>query len=173
MFGTDGLIVIGKITGTHGVRGQVLIIPYSGDADSIIALHSFFLRSKQGEYASYEIQRAVAHKKRVLVSLKNFDSINQVLPLVGNELYIHRDQLPHLPDDEYYWCDLIGLTVTTVDGTELGELVDIIETGSNDVYVVRSDVQEVLVPALEDVVKDVDLEAGRMVVSLPDGLLDL
>ena len=109
----------------------------------------------------------------MILTLKPFDNINQVLHLVGREIYADRAALPELPSDEFYWSDLLGLQVVTADGEGLGELVDIIETGSNDVYVVKKNGREVLVPALEDVVMSVDLAGGRMTVSLPEGLLDL
>ncbi len=165
--------MIGKITGTHGVRGQVVILPYSGEAESIISLRSLYIHTKQGAFAPCEIQRAAAHKKRVLVTLKGFDSINEVLPFVGDELFIDRSQMPPLPEGEFYWCDLLGLTVVTDDGAVLGTLSGILETGSNDVYIVRSGEKEILVPATDDIVRAVDLSVGRMTVTLPDGLLDL
>jgi 16S rRNA processing protein RimM len=170
---THELIPIGKVLGTHGIRGQVRIIPYSGDSASITSLRTVLLRAPGGSYDSYELLRAIEHKKQVLVTLKGYDNINQVLSLVGREVFIRRDQFPRLPEGEYYWCDLIGLVVQTDAGEILGELVDIFETGSNDVYVVTSGAREILIPATEEVVLTVDLDAGRMIVHPPDGLLDL
>ena len=121
----------------------------------------------------FSVASAKAHGQRVILTLKQFDNINQVLHLVGREIYADRGSLPELPSDEFYWSDLLGLKVETEEGEALGELVDIIETGSNDVYVVKKDGREVLIPALEDVVLAVDLAANRMTVSLPEGLLDL
>lgn len=167
------LILIGKVLGTHGIRGQLRIVPYSGDPASITSLRTLILGTPGGQYQSFEIERAVAHKKRVLVKLKKLDDINQVLPLTGREVFIHHDQLPGLSDGEYYWCDLIGLEVRTEEGEVLGDLKNIIETGSNDVYEVTSGEREILIPATEDVVLAVDLDARRMTVRLPDGLLDL
>lgn len=167
------LIPIGKVMGPHGIRGQLRIIPYSGDSASITSLRSVLLRAPSGLYDSYELVRAVEHKKQVLVTLKGFDNINQVLSLVGREVFIRRDQFPRLPEGEYYWCDLIGLVVQTEGGETLGELTDIFETGSNDVYVVTAGAREILIPATEEVVMNVDLDAGRMIVRPPDGLLDL
>ena len=99
--------------------------------------------------------------------------INQVLPLVGRELYVRRSQLPPLADDEFYWFDLIGLRVVTDEGLELGRLENIMETGSNDVYLVRAEGKEYLIPAIEEVVKAIDLDAGVMTISPLEGLLDL
>jgi 16S rRNA processing protein RimM len=119
------------------------------------------------------VAHAAVHGKKVLITLKEFDNINQVLPLVGREVYALREQLPELSPDEYYWCDLLGLRVVTVGGEALGTLRDIIATGSNDVYVVSEGTREYLIPALEDVVVNIDLDAGVMTVSPPEGLLDL
>jgi 16S rRNA processing protein RimM len=90
--------------------------------------------------------------------------------LLGAEMVVPRGELPDPGPDTYYWADLIGLTVLTEDGGCLGELVEILETGSNDVYRVRGRQGEVLVPALASVVRRVDLIAGRMWVDLPEGL---
>jgi len=167
------LILIGKVLGTHGVRGQLRIVAYSGDPASITSLRKFLLCAPGGEYESYEITAAAEHKKRALVTLKGFDNINQVLCLTGREVYVYRDQLPAPSDGEYYWYDLIGLNVQTEDGEILGDLVDILETGSNDVYVVKAGDREVLIPATEEVVLDIDLKTKKMIVRPLDGLLDL
>ena len=166
-------VLIGKIQATQGIRGQLRVIPFAGDASSISQLEYVMIKAPDGTLEHFPVVSARAHGKRVILTLKPFDNINQVLHLVGRELYADRGSLPELPSDEYYWSDLLGLQVSTEEGEALGELVDIIETGSNDVYVVRKDGGEVLIPALEDVVLAVDLAANSMTVSLPEGLLDL
>ena len=166
-------VLIGKIQGTQGIKGQLRVIPFAGDASSISQLDSLCVKTPSGAMEEFSVVSARAHGKRVILTLRPFDNINQVLHLVGREIYADRVALPELPPDEFYWSDLLGLRVVTPDGEELGELVDIIETGSNDVYVVKKNGREVLVPALEDVVVSVDLAGGRMTVSLPEGLLDL
>jgi 16S rRNA processing protein RimM len=166
-------VLIGKIQSTQGIRGQLRVIPFAGDASSISQLENVMIKAPNGTLEPFPVVSARAHGKRVILTLKPFDNINQVLHLVGRELYADRSALPELPSDEYYWSDLLGLQVSSEDGEALGELVDIIETGSNDVYVVKKDGREVLIPALEDVVLAVDLAAGSMTVSLPEGLLDL
>jgi len=169
---SERLILIGKIAATHGIKGQLRVIPYSGDPESILALKAFLVENPKGGMERFELAQTTPHGKKVLVTLKPFDSINQVEHLVGRELYVRRDELPELPDDEYYWFDLIGLKVATDDGVDLGTLEEIFATGSNDVYVVKGDHRETMVPALEDVVLSVDLEHGQMTVALPEGLLE-
>src|SRR6185369_12153446 len=117
----------------QGIRGQLRVIPFAGDASSISELDSIMVKAPGGALERFPVVSAKAHGKRVILTLKPFDNINQVLHLVGRELYADRGALPELPDDEFYWSDLIGLQVVAEDGEELGELVDIIETGSNDV----------------------------------------
>ena len=167
------MVLIGKVQATQGIRGQLRVIPFAGDASSISRLEWVALKSPNGAMERFPVVSAKAHGKRVILTLKPFDNINQVLHLVGREIYAERAALPALPDDEYYWSDLIGLQVVTEEGEALGELVEIIETGSNDVYAVKKDGRELLIPALDDVVLAIDLAAGSMTVSLPEGLLDL
>ena len=166
-------LLIGKIQATQGIKGQLRVIPFAGDASSISELDVIYVKSPAGAMEKFSVASAKAHGKRVILTLKAFDNINQVLHLVGRELYAERGALPELPSDEFYWSDLLGLEVETEQGEALGKLVDIIETGANDVYVVKKNGREVLIPALEDVVLSIDLQAGRMTVSLPEGLLDL
>lgn len=167
------IILIGKISATHGVRGQLRITPFSGDVSSFLGLRAIKLKMPGGEMETFAVAEAKGHGKKVILSLQGYANINEVLHLVGREIYVLRNQLPELADDEYYWCDLLGLQVKTVDGEVLGKLVDIISTGSNDVYVVQGGGREILVPALDDVVLEVDSVAKLMIVRLPEGLLDL
>jgi 16S rRNA processing protein RimM len=170
---SNNLIVIGKVTGTHGVRGQLRIVTYSGNYESISKQRTVILCGPNGETEKFAIASSSLHGKKVLVVLEGFDDINKVQHLVGREIYAERDKLPKLADGEYYWCDLIGLKVVTTGGEHLGELFDIMATGGNDVYLVRSGKKEYLIPAIEDVVVSIDLEAGVMMVSPLEGLLEL
>jgi 16S rRNA processing protein RimM len=129
-----------------------------------------------GEARRYTVKSARPHKKVQLVCLEKIDHIDQAEPLVGSEVYVERADLPPLEKGTYYWSDIIGLSVFTIDGGFLGRVVGVIPTGSNDVYVVSASSgdkqQEVLVPALESVVLDIDLKQKTMRVDLPDGLVE-
>jgi 16S rRNA processing protein RimM len=169
----DDLILIGKITGTHGIKGQVRVIPYSGDAASILSMRTFFVQMHDGEYAPISFNSAVEHKKKVIVSVAGIHDITTAQALVGCEVFVPRNQLPELPDGEYYWQDLLGLAVLDEQGRCFGELTDILATGANDVYVVKSGEKEYLIPAISDVVLDIDLNKRTMTVRPLEGLLDL
>lgn len=167
------LIVLGRITGTHGIRGELKIHSYSGEISTFRHLGRLTLRSEDGRCESYRLASVRPHGKWILASLAGYDSINDVLPLVGREVVAERSSLPPLEEGEYYWCDLLGLTVETVDGVTLGRLEEIYETGSNDVYAVRDGKREYLIPAVADLVVSVDLSSRRMTVAPFEGLFDL
>lgn len=167
------LVLLGKVVATHGIRGQLAVVPFSGEFSTILSLQTVLLRGPDGCGESFEVARAAVHRNRVLLTLKGFTNINEVLHLVGRELFAFRNQFPPLEEGEFYWCDLIGLAVTTREGKFLGRIAEIIATGSNDVYVVRGGEKEYLIPALQDIVDSVDLNQGTMTVSPFEGLLDL
>jgi 16S rRNA processing protein RimM len=166
-------VLLGKIIATHGVKGQLRVFLFSGEFSSIAGLDTIMVKAPNSGMETFEVAAAARHGKKVLLTLKNYDNVNQVLHLVGRELYVERDQLPELPEGEYYWRDLVGLRVVTDQGETLGTLTEIIATGSNDVYVVQGREREYLIPALEEVVLEVNLDDGVMKVSPPEGLFDL
>ena len=168
-----GPILLGKVIGTHGIRGQLRVHSFSGEFEHLLGLQTVTLKDAAGTFETFTVAVAALHGRRVLLKLQGFDDIDQVLPLVGREVYAERELLPELAEDEFFWDDLLGLTVVTDGGQTLGTIHEIIATGSNDVYVVRGGPKEYLIPALEDVVTGVDLEAGTMTISPLEGLLDL
>jgi 16S rRNA processing protein RimM len=166
-------VLLGKIAATHGIKGQLRVTIFSGEFETVQSLDSVMLKGADGVMKEFQISSAVVHGKKLLLTFSGCDDINLALPLIGHELYANRDKMPALAEGEYYWCDLIGLKVETDSGEMLGRLTDIIVTGSNDVYVVKGNGREYMIPALEDVILHIDLNEGVMKVSPPEGLLDL
>ena len=169
------LIPVGRISGTHGIRGQLKLHSYSGNLDSLQSVGQVILRAESGIQQAVTIRRAAYHSGKILLTLAGLDDINQALGLVGHELCLRRDQFPATDDGEYYWQDLLGLLVVTDNGYELGKLTDIMETGANDVYLIKKPAtgKEYLIPAIADVIRDVDLALKVMTVTPLDGMLDL
>lgn len=164
---------IGRIVNTHGVKGELKVMPTTDDPKRFEKLKSVFVERKTME--SYEIQSVRYHKDFVLLKLKGIEDMNAAELLKGSVLKIDRkDSLP-LKKDEYYISDLFGLKVFTEEERYLGELIDIIETGSNDVYVVKKEDREkdLLLPAIKQVIKNVDIEEQKMIVHLLEGLEEL
>lgn len=164
---------VGVITKTHGIRGEVKVYPTTDDPERFEALSEVTLQQgKQRKKLSIESVRYF--KNLVILKFKGIDNINDVEAYKGAELYIPREEGEALSEDEYYIADIIGLTVVTDAGEQLGVVKDVLETGANDVYVIQRDgKKDLLLPAIKDCVQDVDVEAGRMTVHVMDGLLDL
>ncbi|MBA7581905.1 MAG: 16S rRNA processing protein RimM [Dehalococcoidia bacterium] len=113
------------------------------------------------------------HKGKAIIKLEGIDSVEQAEELRGKTLEIHRRQLEALPEGQYYHFQLIGLEVWTTEGKRLGKVIRVLSAPSNDNYVVGGEKGEILIPAIEDVVKSVDLESGRITIEAIEGLLDL
>ena len=169
----EELVPVGKVIGTHGIKGLLKVYSYSGNIQSLQSAATVYLKDKNGGVREHAIKSVAAHAGGFILGLDDFADINQVLPLNGSELYLKLSQLPAPDEDEYYWRDLIGLTVVTDQGLELGTLVDIFETGSSDIYVVRGETKEYLIPAIADVITLVDVPGKKMIITPLDGLLDL
>ncbi len=169
----DTLIPVGKIIGTHGIKGLLKLYSYSGNINSLQSAKTVFLKVKDGTLREYTVKSVSAHAGGFILGLDSFSDINQVLFMTGSELCLKRSQLPVPDEDEYYWRDLIGLIVHTDQGVELGPIIDIFETGSNDIYVVRGRSKDYLIPAIADVIAHIDITGKKMIITPLDGLLDL
>ena len=165
-------VIIGKIVGSHGLKGTSKIRSFAESLSLFEPGRTILVRDRSGQESQREIKWVNRHSGTPLLSLKGVNDRNQAEALIGSELCIRKQDLPVLEDDTYYWFDLIGMKVYTTEGKFLGKIEAIIETGSNDVYVVKDGKNEVLIPALESVVKNVELDEKCMQVKLPEGLSD-
>lgn len=128
------------------------------------------LRPPSAPETSVTIRSAKPYKKGLLLTVVGVDDISAAEPLKGADVLIARHLLPEPEEDEYYWFDIIGLSVVSVDGRALGVVESIFPTGSNDVYVVKDRGEERMIPALESVIVSINLDSGVMTVDLPEGL---
>lgn len=173
MIDSETLIPVGKITATHGIKGLLKVHSFSGNAESLQGCNFVTLKSRSGDLSRLELTTIVSQGVKLLLGFKGLNDINQVQPLVGSEICLQRRQLPEPDEGEYYWCDLIGLRVETVEGAALGVIEEIFEAGSSDVYVVRDGQREYLIPAIADVISSIDLKEGLLRITPLEGLLDL
>lgn len=173
MIDSETLIPLGKITDTHGIGGLLKFHSFSGTVNSLQTGAAVTIKSREGLLSRLELNNIISRAGKFIIGFKGLDDINKVQMLVGSEICMLRNQLPAPDEDEYYWCDLIGLKVATTDGVDLGVIEEIFETGSSDIYVVRNKIREYLIPAIADVISSVDIKNGRMLVSPLEGLLDL
>ena len=167
------LIPVGKIVRTHGIRGLVKILPYGESLALQGAGEKVFLAGSLKETPeTLTIVSAKNQGKMLLVQFQDLTSVDEAKGIVGREVLLPEDRLPPTQDDEYYHYQLIGLEVVTKRGDRVGVLRGIIETGGNDVYSIDRNGRELLVPAVEGVIADVDLQQNRMVIDPPEGLMD-
>ncbi len=169
----ENLLRVGVITSTHGVRGEVKVFPTTDDMNRFKKLKTVILDTGK-EHKTLNVESVKFFKNMVILKFKGFDNINDVEMWRQKDLLITRDQAVKLNPDENFIVDLIGLTVMTDEGEKLGVMQDVLQTGANDVYIVKMDSgKEVLLPAIKDCILNVDLEKGEMLVHVLDGLLDL
>ena len=164
----EDLLQVGIITSTHGVRGEVKVYPTTDDPRRFRRLKEVVLDTGR-EKINLEIEGVKFFKQFVILKFKGLDNINDI-----ESLYVTRKNAVRLQRDEYFIADLIGLKVQDEDGTELGTVKDVIETGANDVYEVEmADGRSLLLPAIKQCILNVDVENGMMQVHVLEGLLDL
>lgn len=162
---------VGVIANTHGIRGEVKVFPTTDDVERFKWLKDVYLDTGK-EKIKLEVAGVRFFKNLVIVKFKGIDNINDIEKYKGKDLLVTREDAVPLEEDEYYITDILGAEVYTEDGKIFGKLEDVLETGANLVYVVKHNGKEVLLPAIPDCVKDVDVEAHKVVVSILPGLLD-
>lgn len=162
---------VGQIVNTNGLKGLLKINPFTDDITRFERLKTILVEHKK-ELLEFEIESVRYQKKQVLLKLKGIDTIEEAEKYREDYLKINRNKEEKLPEDTYYIVDLIGLDIYTENGELLGKLDDIFSTGSNDVYVVKnSEGKQILLPAISNVIKNIDLEQKKIVVNLIEGLL--
>ena len=169
----EDLLQVGIITSTHGVRGEVKVYPTTDDPRRFRRLKEVVLDTGR-EKINLEIEGVKFFKQFVILKFKGLDNINDIEKYRQKSLYVTRKNAVRLQRDEYFIADQIGLKVQDEDGTELGTVKDVIETGANDVYEVEmADGRSLLLPAIKQCILNVDVENGMMQVHVLEGLLDL
>lgn len=164
---------VGVISSTHGIRGEVKVFPTTDDPQRFRKLKRVMLDTKKG-YVELRVAGVKFFKNQVILGFEGYDSIESVEGYKGMDLLVSREDAVPLEENENFIVDLIDMTVVTDEGETLGTLVDVMQTGANDVYVVETEgKREILLPAIRDCILDVNVEEKRMLVHVLEGLLDL
>ena len=170
----EDLLVIGKITGVHGLKGNLKVWSFAESLDTFGKGRQIWLRSEQEEQGKlFTILHSSARKKGVLICLDQVDTVNLAEALIGREILISKDQLTQIEDDTWYWQDLYGMTVIDHVLGKLGTIDRIFPTNAHDILVVTdktaSGESEVLIPMHEHFIESVDQEAKTVFTTLPEG----
>lgn len=162
---------IGQIVNTFGIKGMVKVKPFTDNIERFSNLEKIYIKNKSGQN-EYKIQEVKYHKNMVLVKFEGIENPEQADLLRNSYLIVDRETEEPLEAGRYYIVDMIGLDVFTDDNEYLGKLEDIYNTGSNDIYVVKNELgKQVLLPAIEDVIKSIDMDNKKVIVHLIPGLV--
>ena len=168
----EQLLRVGVISNTHGIRGEVKVFPTTDEPTRFEGLKEVILDTGK-EQLPLHISNVKYFKQFVILKFKEYNNINDIERYKGKDLYVTRKNAVPLEEGEYYIADLIGCKVITDEGNDLGELVDVLETGANDVYNVKTNEgKELLLPYIEDCIKEIDIEKKEIIAHIMPGLLD-
>lgn len=168
----EDLYQVGAITQTHGIKGEVKVFPMTDDVSRFEKMKGLILDTGK-EKITLEVTSARPQKNLVILKFKEFDNINDVERFKGCGLYVTKENRVKCEEDEYFIADLIDMTAVGDDGVTYGIVCDVISTGANDVYVVKTpENKEILFPAIKDCILNVDLEKREILVHAMNGLLD-
>lgn len=167
------LLNAGRIVNTHGIRGELKVLRISDFDDRFKKGNVLYIEAPGGELEEVTVASHRIHKGFDLVTFKEFGNINEVEKYKGSFLKIPKTMLEELPENEFYYHEIIGCSVYLADGSELGQVKEILSPGANDVWVIKQQKgKDILIPYIEDVVKKIDIEGNRIEIEPLEGLLD-
>lgn len=167
----QGNLEIGQIVNTFGIKGFVKVNPFVDDISRFDDLKKVYIK-KQKVLKELEVEEVKYHKNMVLVKFKGIDKVEEAETLRNSYLEVDRENAIELQEGEYFIADLLGLDVITDEGNTLGKLEDIFNTGSNDIYVVKDELgKQILLPAILEVIKEINLEEKKILIHLLEGLI--
>jgi 16S rRNA processing protein RimM len=163
------LFAIGEIVKTRGLRGCLKVLCYVETNNTFAGLKFVYIEKSSGQKKSFDIRKIDVSGNILFIELEGIPDVESAQPLVGCKVFLPEDMLGKLPEGEYYWRDIIGLDVYTEDDKYIGKIESVFPTGSNDVYVCKGE-REILLPAIGDVIRNIDVNRRVMTVRLLEGL---
>lgn len=168
----EDLLRVGVIANTHGIHGEVKVYPTTDDMNRFKKLKEVILDTGK-EHKPLEITGVKFFKNMAILKFKGIDNINDIEKYKGKDLLVTRENAVALGKDEYFICDLIGCQVVEENGASVGELTEVLQTAANDVFVVQgSDKKEILIPYIDDCVKEVVMDEKKVIVRLLPGMME-
>lgn len=159
------LIIIGRIIREWGIKGELLVLPLTYDPKRFKELKDIYIE-KNLSLEQKEILEVKPYRENILLKIKECDTPEKAKKYRGAYIKIQRSKSPELPKDTYYYYDIIGMDVYTINGEHLGKIDSIMRAGECDVYTIKGDKKEYLIPAIKDVIKEINLKSKRMTVEL-------
>ena len=168
----EPLVPLGEIVTTHGLNGWLKLRPYNLNTTSLASGVEVVLE-RSGERSLHRIERSQPHGHQLLVKFQEVHSIAKAAQYVGSVLSVGEDALERLPPGQYYHYQIVGFEVFSIGGERIGLVSAVLSTPGGDLYVVQGQEREHLIPAVKEFIEQVDFAARKVVISPPDGLLDL
>ena len=164
------LFEVGEIVKTHGLQGCIKMISYLETKSTFSKSDFIYVETSPGHKHRFGLKKVSASGKAFFLELNEINDVEAAKNLVGCKVYLSKSILKKLPEGEYYFQDIIGMNVFSENGKFIGNIESIFSTGSNDVYVCRAPDREILLPAISDVIKHIDIQQRIMTVIIPEGL---
>jgi len=155
---SDPMVIMGRISAAHGVRGWIKVQPFTEYLDSLLDYDEWWLGKEQGPWRKVEVQQCEVHNKTLAAQIPDCPDSNTAEKLKGLLIAVQRSSMPKQAKNEYYWTDLIGMAVVNESGEQLGTVVNLLETGANQVLSVKGDDGEILIPFVATAIKQVDVK---------------
>ncbi len=169
----EAKVTIGKIVKPFGVRGELKVFPLTDFPERFQSLKEVTVQTKEARHLRYRLSQVRVRPPFVYIAFEGISCPEEADAIRGGLIQIPESERLVLPKGEYYQSDLVGLEVYQLEGPYLGKITEIVETGVNDLFVVKDNQREILIPALRKIVKHIDLEQNRMEIDPPEGLLTL
>lgn len=168
---TMDFIQVGKILNTHGVKGELKVLPLTHNIDRFDQLRDIFIGNK---YRAAEIETVRYHKNLAIIKLRGFDNINQVLSFKDMYISIREADKIDLPEGHYFIFDIVHCQVFDKDGNYIGLVEDVDQSASNDIYIVKNPEhgKEYLIPAVKEIVTDIDIQEKKIIIAPIEGLIE-
>ena len=158
------MVIMGRVASAHGIRGWVKVQPYTEYVDSLLGYRTWWIGQERGPWREVEVLQCESHLKTLAARLPDCPDRTSAEKLKGLLIAVPRSSLPEQPEDEYYWSDLIGLPVINVAGINLGNVEQLLETGANQVLMVKGENGQILIPFVASAIKQVDTQNKRIEV---------
>jgi 16S rRNA processing protein RimM len=168
----NDFLKVGKIINAHGIKGEVKIFPLTDDVNRFYYLKKVYIE-QENAILPLTISNIRIHKNVVLATFNEIKNRNQAEKYKGLFININREDAIELSKDQYFISDLIGLKVYSIEGVLIGNIKEILQTGPTDIYVIETDNKDILVPALKDIFKEIDIHKKTAKANIPKDLMDL
>ena len=170
----DDHVLIGKVAKPHGIRGEVKVYTFSELPDNLQLYKSLVLQKPgESETRKYSLVKSRPQGKLAIVQLQGVDTRDEAEALQGSEIWLDKSEIPGLEPGEYYWHQFVGLQAVTDTGTALGKISGLFTTKAHDVMVIAGAEREYMIPVKDEIIKQVDTKAGKVIIAPPAGLLEV